>query len=162
MTKYLFFALLFGIFILLIFILSPLISNLGSPRPISTPSPILIAPSASPMSTPITTPIILPSNTPSADQIKIQSQADQDFATKTNQIKTLYPWLNKLPIQTPNYYVYFDISQKQFIAKLYPSSTSTTPIDQQVTSLRNEITSKLQSLIPDYTQYNIQWDIKPE
>lgn len=162
MTKYLFFALLIGIFILLVFILSPFISNLGRPKPASTPSLILTAPVASPTPFPTSISTIPPSNTPPSDQIRIQSQADQDFATKTNQIKTLYPWLNKLPIQTSNYYVYFDVSLKQFIAKLYPSSASTTPVDQQVDLFKNDITTKLQNLIPDYTKYNITWDIKPE
>lgn len=162
MTKYLFFALLFAIFILLVIFLFPLIANLGKTKPIPSPSPILTAPSVLPTPVPTSISTASPSGIPLTDQIKIQSEADRDFAEKTKQINILYPWLDKLPIQTPNYYVYFDVNQKQFIAKLYPSSTSTTPIDQQVNSFKSEITTKLQSLIPDYTQYNIKWDIIPE
>lgn len=159
MTKYLFFALLFAIFVIILLLL---VSNLGKPKPTSTPLPILTAPTSSPASISVPTPVGSPKETSTANQLQIQSQADQDFAEKTKQINTLYPWLDKLPIQTPNYYVYFDVSQKQFIAKLYPSSTSITPVDQQIDLFKNDITTKLQNLIPDYTKYNITWDIKPE
>lgn len=162
MTKYLFFVLLFVIFILLIIILFPLIANFGKTKPAPIPPPILTAPSISPTSFPTSIPTVLPSEIPLSDQIKIQSDADRDFAEKAKQIKILYPWLDKLPIQAPNYIVDFDVHQKQFIAKLYPSSTSNIPIDQQVNSFKSEITTKLQSLIPDYTKYNIKWDIIPE
>lgn len=160
MTKYLFFALIFAIFVLLVFIFLPLISNFGKPKPMSTPPPVLTAPSASPTFIPGSS--ALPSGIPSADQIQLQAKADQDFAEKIKQRDALYPWLDKLPIQTSNYFAYFDVDQKQFIATLFPSSASTISIDEQVNGFKSEITTKLQNLIPDYTQYNIQWNIKPE
>lgn len=159
MTKYLIIALIAAVILLSAISFLSHFFNTGKPQTI--PLPILTAPSASPAS----------SYTPSsnsnndiapAEQIEIQSKADQDFAEKTKQMNDAYPWLSRLPIQTQNYYVYFDVSEKQFIAKLYPNSSSATPIDQQVETMKNEIKSKLQNLIPDYIKYNIRWDVKPE
>lgn len=156
--KYLFFILIFIIFVLLFFILLPLISNLGKPRVAPTPLPVLTAPSGAPATTPTTT---TPKHTAAPASPATQAQADQDFAAKIKANNDLYPWLNKLPFQTKNYYVYFDVDQKQFITKLYPQSSSTTSVDQQVADLKTEIITRLQSTIPNYTQYNIQWEVKP-
>lgn len=154
-VKYLFFILIFIIFVLLFFVLLPLFSNLGKPKVSPSPLPVLTAPSGSPTTT-------FPGGTAAPASPVTQAQADQDFAAKTKAINDLYPWLNKLPLQTKNYYVYFDVDQKQFIARLYPKTASTVPIDQQVSDLKTEITTRLQSIIPDYTKYPIKWDIKPE
>lgn len=160
MTKYLIFILVTVVVLLFgLSFLQPISPNKAKVKP--TSPPILTTPSASPTSS------LPPSQNPRNDtippeQIKIQSEADQDFAEKTKQIDQSYPWLDKLPIQAQKYYAYFDVSEKQFIAKLYPSSSSNIPIDQQVSNLKKEIETKLQNLIPDYSKYNIRWDIKPE
>lgn len=158
MTKYLIiFLIIFIAFLSLILIILPRFYNQGSRKYTPSPFPILVAPSSSPSV------IQQPEKVISTEeQIRLQSQADKDFAEKTKQTATLYPWLDKLPIQYQNYYAYFDIDEKQFIAKLYPSSSSNIPIDQQVSDLKKEVETKLQSLIPDYGKYNIRWDIKPE
>lgn len=157
MTKYLIFFLIFAILILLIFVFLP---SLGNHQISPSPLPVITAPSATPASS---AQVISPKTATSpADQINIQAQADQNFAAKTKEINTLYPWLNKLPIQSQNYFFYFDINEKQFIGRLYPQTSSSVPVNQQVNNFESEIMSKLQSLIPDYTKYNIRWDIKPE
>lgn len=153
MTRYLIIILVIATGLALIVVLFPLFSSRGKPAP--SPLPVLTAPSASPFTSPKGT-------LSTQDQINLQAQADQDFAKRSKQIKEAYPWLDKLPIQSQKYYVYFDVNEKQFIAKLYPSSSSSTSVDQQVENMQNEIKAKLQELIPDYTKYNIRWDIKVE
>ncbi len=152
MTKYLIIILVFVILILLV-ILTINRNNRSSLKPQSSPSN---SQTNSFQNTP-------PPSMSTQDQIKAQEQADRNYAETTKQIDTQYPWLDKLPLQVPNtYYVYFDINQKQFIAKLYPKASSSIPVDQQVENFKKEIQSKLLNLIPNYTNYPISWDIKPQ
>lgn len=148
MTKYLIIFLLLISLLLLIIAFSPLLTNLGKSKIVPTPLPII---SISP----------IPSTSQGIAPIQNhQAQADRNFAAKSKEIQDLYPWLDKLPIQTQNYFVYFDVNEKQFIAKLYPSSSSNLTVEQQVEGFKNEVKTKLQSNIPDYSKYNIRWDIK--
>lgn len=155
MTKYLIIFLIIFIVILGILTILPKLSSRR--KPTATPLPVLVAPSSSPSVTQKPEKVIS-----TEEQIRLQSQADKDFAEKTKQTATLYPWLDKLPIQSQNYFAYFDIDQKIFIAKLYPKSSSSIPVDQQVEDLKKEVQAKLQELIPDYNNYQISWDVKPE
>lgn len=153
MTKYLIGALLLIIFLLSFIILFPRL-GLRSIKPIQSPQPVLTVPSASP------TPI--PSTLSTEEQIKLQEQADRDFAEQSKKINETYLWLNKLPLQSQRYYVYFDVEEKQFIAKLYPSSVSSNSVDQQIEDMKTEIKANLKELTPDYEKYTIRWDIKVE
>lgn len=159
MTRYLIIALVIAIFLLSIIVLASRFFSQGKSQ--ASPLPIQTAPSKPPTPPASSSP---KKDIAPPDQMKIQSEADQDFAEKTKQMNDAYPWLNKLPIQAQNYYVYFDVDvdQKQFIAKLYPNSSSATPVDQQIEAMKREIESKLKSSIPDYNNYQIKWDIKVE
>lgn len=101
-------------------------------------------------------------NVSNEDRIKAQNQADLNYAQKTDDVYKLYPWLDDVDIRTDNYFVYFNVDEKQFVAKLYPNSKSSTSTDQQVEEMKAEITEKLKTIVPDFTKYNIRWDIKIE
>lgn len=51
-----------------------------------------------------------------------QGQADINFSKQINNVYTKYPWYEKLPITTENYFLYFDPDTKRFVAKVYDSS----------------------------------------
>lgn len=150
MTKYLIIALTIIILIMIIYII--FFSSKNSSVKTNPP------PSAEPNQNNLT----FPQNMPIQDQIKLQEQADRDFTEQSKQLDNSYPWLDKLPIQSTNYFVYFNTDQKQFIGKIYPQKSSNIPIDQQGKNYQQEIITKLQNLIPDYSKYNINWVIQPE
>ena len=143
MTKYLIISLV----IILVFIVSILIF-----RPKSQPS----TPNQ-PINT--TLPIQIKST---EEQIKEQAEADRNAGLKQEEINKNYPWLDKLPIQTNNYFVYFDTDSKFFIGKLYPKNSSTTSINTQVSNFKKEIIAKLNSLEIDTSKYTFNWKILPK
>lgn len=101
-------------------------------------------------------------NVPLEDQIKNQTEADRNFAEWQKNIYKNYPWYDSFPIRTTNYFVYFDIEKKGFIAKLYPKTDSPISINEQTVGLKNEILEKLKNLNIDTTKYTIHWDIVPK
>lgn len=93
------------------------------------------------------------------DQIAAQAKADKSFGEWDKNNAQNYPWYNQLPIQASTYFVYFDLDNKKFIAKLYP--TSSTPTDTEITALKNEVQTKLISLGVPLNDYFINWSIIP-
>lgn len=96
------------------------------------------------------------------EQIKVQEKADRDFGEWSKNLYDNYPWYNNLPLNTNDYFVYFDPDKKQFFADLYPKTSSTIPQNNQVQRFKEEVTSKLQSFGIDLSKYPIVWEIKPE
>lgn len=96
------------------------------------------------------------------EQIKTQSAADQDFAQKAKQVQQSYPWYNQLPFQNTDYFVYFNLDSKEFIARLYPKQSASQSIDEQVNNFKAEITSRLTVIGVDVNQYTINWEVNPE
>jgi hypothetical protein len=92
------------------------------------------------------------------DQIKAQSVADRNFGQWNEDLYKNYPWYNLLPIRTSSYFVYFNIDSKQFIALLYPSESSSTPIESQVSTLKQEVQKAIRDKdIPD--SYEFSWQV---
>lgn len=100
--------------------------------------------------------------TSTEDQAKIQSKADKENADYWKSVNSQYPWYNKLPLQSANYYVYFDLNKYMFIAKLYPQKSSSIPTDAQVEFMKTEILSKLQQIGVDTKTAPIEYDVKEE
>lgn len=98
--------------------------------------------------------------TTNEDQIKAQSEADQNYAKAALEQQEKYPWLDKLPIQSSSYFVYFEIANGKFTAELYPRSSSSQSIESQTEQLKREVTQKINTLGPDATKYEIIWVIK--
>ncbi|MBI2430788.1 MAG: hypothetical protein HYV39_02130 [Candidatus Levybacteria bacterium] len=96
------------------------------------------------------------------DQLKIQTQSDKKFSDWQKDIYKNYPWYNSLPLQTDNYFVYFDLDEKKFIAYLYPKTSSKASLEEQVISFKNEIITQLGVLGADSSKYIFQWIIQSE
>ncbi len=100
----------------------------------------------------------------SQDQTKLQLQADQQVAEQRDQFIQKYPWFLSLPLEEKEYFVYFTTNQgdPHFIGKLYPQTSSSTSINDQIANMQNEIKTRLTNLGIDLSVYNITWEIKPE
>lgn len=96
------------------------------------------------------------------DQIQVQKQADKNFAQWQADIYKNYPWYDNLPLKTNNYFVYFDVSSKKFIANLYPSQSSPMGIDNQVNIFKEEILAKLKKFNIEVDKYEFSWKITPK
>lgn len=93
------------------------------------------------------------------DQIKAQEAADRDFAERDRINQENYPWYNNLPLQAATYFVFFDLNTKKFTAKIYPPSSS--PTENEITAIENEVKSRLSSLDIDLNKYTIDWEVTP-
>lgn len=114
--------------------------------------------------TPVPTPVVFsPSPSPSLEnELERQTQADINVANLQEEVFKKYPWYLKLPLQEPNYFVYFDASKNTFFASIYPQKSSSISIDDQVKSYQEEILKRLTQLGIDTSLYKIDWEIKPE
>lgn len=90
----------------------------------------------------------------SNDSIK-QIQADKNFSKEVDRIYKKYPWYGQFPIQTDNYFVYFDIEKGLFVAKIYDLSNNLTT--SQVDAIKTTIQTRLSALGVDLSQYKIEW-----
>lgn len=93
------------------------------------------------------------------DQIKNQEIADRDFGEWDKNNQASYPWYNKLPLQTNTYFVYFNLDTKNFVAKIYPSSS--TPTESETNAIKSEVLSKLAGLGINTANYSIEWKVIP-
>ncbi len=96
-----------------------------------------------------------PQDVPIEDQIKNQAEADKDFGEWVDSIYTNYPWYDKLPLMTDNYFVYFDLDQKKFISKIYTQGQSTP--QEEIQKYQGEIISRLESLGIKTAEFQIEW-----
>ncbi len=123
----------------------------------ATTLPINPQPSPFPTITPavFSSPTPLPPPQSLQDQLKIQTEADKNFADRQNEVLRNYPWYNSLPIQTNKYFVYFDLKNKMLIALLYPKQSSSISINSQVEEFKAEITLRLKNLVPIFMRKNL-------
>src|SRR5690349_3947374 len=70
--------------------------------------------------------------------IQDQQKADTNYSNWRKEIDKNYPWMGSLPLQTDNYFVYFDQENKKIIGKIY------TP--DQTEQIKSEVTAKLTQL----------------
>lgn len=104
---------------------------------------------------------VSPTPTFTPDQI-LQTEADEKYGKWQEEVITNYPWYNELPLQTGDYFVYFDVDQKKFISQLYPKSTNPTPINQQVENMKQRIMSELQAKKITTSNYEFVWNVSVE
>lgn len=107
-------------------------------------------------------PTTIPSPTQTISQkVTQQKELDKEFSQITAKVYQLYPWLNKLPVLTNDYFVFFDPAQKKFIVNLYiPQSSVSQPT--LATQRQQEVLAKLKSLGIDVSLYQFEWIIKPQ
>lgn len=89
------------------------------------------------------------------DVLLLQSYADKEVADKNKAIDSAYPWIDKLPLQTETYFVYFDVDKKTFIAKIYTDQTHSEE------SLREDVIVSLESNGIPHGSYPIEWTVTP-
>ncbi len=77
---------------------------------------------------------------------------DQNWGKKAQEIENAYPWLDQLPLTTDEYFVYFDITKKTFIAKIY-----TKEIDKTKAKISDDLAKKG----IDLSKYSVEWKLLP-
>jgi hypothetical protein len=106
----------------------------------------------------------IPSNSPTVptfDPIK-QEAGEKAFSAEQEAIHNNYPWIDKLPVQTTDYFVYFIVNKKSFVGNLYPADTSKNFIVSQVVTIKAQIRKSLINLNIEFSKYPFVWNIKPE
>lgn len=88
------------------------------------------------------------------DQIRIQNSGDREYGERIEAMQDAYPWLNSLPLQDEQYFVYFDTKTETFTGKLYASPNTQARRD----TLKQNIASQLQALNIPYTEYEFIWE----
>lgn len=110
----------------------------------TTPEP---SPSPSRVPTQVRRPVVTQSV---QDMQEAQSQADKAYGDRWVETDKNYPWYSKLPLRTNSYFVYFDLSKKVFVAKIYPPRK----LDD---ATKTEITAQLRQIGVNTNQYVIAW-----
>lgn len=148
MTKYLIIVLI-GLILITIFVL---LFN-------SSSTTQQLQPSSSPTSSPLKSSLPLPNPSiplatplPSEDIAEYQSQTDRLYADQQKKQDEEYPWLQQLPLQNSDYFVYFETSNNTFTAEIYNAS--------QEQQLKQEILNRLSRLNINTSEYNIIWQVK--
>lgn len=96
------------------------------------------------------------------DQIKTQSEADKKYGEYTDSLNQLYPWNQNLPLQSDNYFVYFDPDKKEIIGKLYPQTGEQESIESQAEIMKKDVLLKLAAYGVDTGTVPVSWIITPE
>lgn len=88
--------------------------------------------------------------------IQEQMQADQEYSNWQENNEIDYPWLKILPLTSEKYFVYFDISRKTFVGRLYVN-----PEDNQE-EIKNSILGKLKNEedVP-VDNFKFEWQVNP-
>ncbi len=84
-----------------------------------------------------------------------QQQADQDYADWERKVKSSYPWMNKFPLRTEKYFIYFDLNKKVFVGLLYPSS------GDDPEKMKADIINELKLRGVKTENYKIEWTVNP-
>lgn len=114
-----------------------------------TQIPAIIKPSAPSV---IPEPSPFPPPTSPAELEKYQAETDKIYADLQKKQDEDYPWLQQMPLQATNYFVYFETSNDTFTAEIYSQAQSE--------QIKQEILQRLNGLNIDVSKYNIKWEIK--
>lgn len=119
----------------------------------NTQSPTLI-PTSPPARNPLQVNPTNPLPTQLQEKAEHQSAADKLYGELWTDVQKKYPWYDKLPLQTSEYFVYFDLSKKSFIADIYPSTPDQAPF------IKRAVTTQLSNLGVDIQNYPIEWKVQ--
>lgn len=92
--------------------------------------------------------------------IAAQQKTDQEYSDWQESTRTNYPWIKVLPLYGDKYFLYFDISKKVFVGKIYPGVTDN--IDQIKTQITTELNDKLKGENIDSSSFKYEWKIIPQ
>lgn len=110
----------------------------------------------------IPTPTIFQTSFIPKDPLKEQTISDENFSSWVSSVRKTYPWYKNLPLQSSEYFVYFDLEKKVFIAKLYPSKSSTVSIDEQIKIIKEHVLVSLATMGINVNLYQLEWIVNPE
>ena len=51
-----------------------------------------------------------------AEQMKV----DKEYSTWREKVQTEHSWINKMPLASDKYFIYFDLDKDMFVGRLYP------------------------------------------
>lgn len=103
-------------------------------------------------SAPTSIPQVSVTPTPSAIGTTKEKFSDQDFSDK--------PWLLKLPLKDPLYYVAYDFTTNTIKASLYPTQLFYVSTEDQVNGLKQTIEQRLRSIGVDIAKEKIEWVVE--
>lgn len=86
----------------------------------------------------------------STSPVNVQTLKQQQdaWAQSQSQYNQQNPWHSKLPLESNDYFISYDPTNDSFIATIYYSSSSSTPADQQIKSLKAEAANTIKALDP--------------
>lgn len=86
----------------------------------------------------------------------------EQHAKEQAAIQESFPWFDKLPLQEENYFVYFDAEKVTFFGLLYPKTSSSRPVEEQVERLKAGIQQRLTDMDIPWKNYPFNWKVTPE
>ncbi|OGK40034.1 hypothetical protein A3A74_01970 [Candidatus Roizmanbacteria bacterium RIFCSPLOWO2_01_FULL_35_13] len=89
--------------------------------------------------------------------IKDQLIVNQELANWEKKVAGRYPWRKKLPLTSDKYFIYFDLTKKSFIGRLYPDNDD---LIEQIKADAIRILKKEKG-IPLET-FTVDWDVYPK
>lgn len=92
------------------------------------------------------------------DQNSIQLQSDDQFGAWQSKLYESYPWYDNFPLQTSDYFTYFDIDTKQFVSDIYGDPKNT----QRIDVIKLEVLQQVQSFGININNYKFVWNTTPE
>lgn len=99
----------------------------GSAPSIAPPSPVSPTPALSP-------------------EEQKEKEAQENYAKDRAAFLEEKPWVLKLPLKSPSYFISYDPEQDEFLATVYFSSASETPIDQQLAQSKRDAIEAIRNL----------------
>lgn len=103
------------------------------------------------------TTIVPTSSFPPVTPARDQGGADKNYSNQMQYVFNKYPWYKKLPLQTINYFVYFDFNKQEMVGEMYAGQNSLT--QEQVANYKKSVDSQLSSLGVDLQKYPVDWQI---
>lgn len=92
----------------------------------------------------------IPANSPEMQKaIEEAKQSAQEYDNWQANLRTDYPWLRKLPLATPKYFVYFDLDKGLFIGRLYPKRGDN--VEQMKVDIQRQLKDVKQIPVENYT-----------
>lgn len=91
------------------------------------------------------------------ESVKEQINVSVEVASWEKKVAGRYPWRRKLPLATDKYFVYFDLTRKIFIGRIYPDN------DDLIEQIKAEVIRvlKKEKGVP-LEEFTLDWDVYPK
>lgn len=103
------------------------------------------------------TPTFFPEGNNTDNETKNQGEIDLFFNNELNDIFSAYPWYKNLPLTNINYYVSFNLIEKQFDGVVFQKPNNLS--EEQIELIKIEAFSKLEALGIPRGSYPVVWNI---